>query len=76
MFDIFRLTDQLYQLRSTNLNGFKSRKIYFSKNLVANLLVQGEKTLIKNVWAFNKSMNRLSEGRKVIVDYLIGEVKA
>lgn len=50
------------------------KKIYFSENLIANLLIQGEKALIKNVLAYIKSVNRLDGDEKIIRDYLTKEV--
>lgn len=43
LFDIQSLVDQLYQLRSTIPDGFDLRKIYFSQNLVPDLLDKGIK---------------------------------
>lgn len=74
-FDILSLADQLYRSRLTNPNGSEPRKIYFSENLVPDLLVQGEKALIKNVLAYNKSLSKPGGGREVIGDKLTEEVE-
>lgn len=39
LLNILSLADQLYRSRSTNLDGFEPGTIYFSENLVPDLLV-------------------------------------
>ena len=73
-FDILSLADQLYRSRSTNPDGPKPGKIYFSENPVPDLLVQGEEALIKNVLAYNESLSRPGGGGEVIGDQSTEEV--
>ena len=46
LFDIFSLANQLYQSKSIILEGPKPSKIYFSKNLVSDLLLDRLKALL------------------------------
>lgn len=74
-FNILSLADQLYQSRSTNPDGPKPGKIYFSKNPVPDLLVQGEKAWIKNVLAYNESLSRPGGGGEVFGDQSTEEAR-
>lgn len=65
-FDILNFVNQLYQSRSTNLNDFEPKKIYFSENPFLDLLVQGKEVLIKNILTYNKFLSKPGRGRKVI----------
>lgn len=49
LFDIQSLVDQFYCSSSIIFNGFMFRKIYFSENLVPNLLKEGIKQLYISV---------------------------
>lgn len=58
LFDILSLASQLYRSKSTNLDGFKYEKIYFSENQVFDLLMQGKKYLYSNIHTYNESLEK------------------
>lgn len=58
LFDILSLADQLYWSKSTNPDGPKYRKIYFSKNQMPNLLIQRNKLLYFNIHSYNKLVEK------------------
>lgn len=56
------LADQLHQLKSVTLDGPKPGKIYFSENLVADLLAQGLEAFEKNITPYNELVDQKEHG--------------
>ena len=52
------LADQLHRSKSTNLDGPKARKIYFSENPAPDLVEEREAILYREVERYNQSLNK------------------
>ena len=52
-FDILSLANQLHHLKSTILEDFKPKKIYFLENKVSNLINEGVEHFWKNINLYN-----------------------
>lgn len=57
-FDILNLVDYLHQSRSTLLGGPIDGKIYFSENLMPNLLEDGRKCFMHTVESYNELVKK------------------
>lgn len=57
-FDILSLSDQLYRSRSTFPEGPHPRKIYFSENLMPDLIAERRKNLAAAISLFNESVHK------------------
>lgn len=58
LFNIFSFTNQLYQSKSTNPDYLNKSNIYFSKNMISNLIKESSKAIQKSMKTYNKSIKK------------------